>query len=141
MKYWSNCGSQEPHLAFFGRWCPLHKGHVAIVRKKMAENPGMPILILVRDTAFDKYDAEFRLELVVTWMEAENLKGTVLVVPDINGVFWGRGVGYNVEEVLVEEEIKAISATGIREMISAGNDEWKELIAHPKVAELLEKKI
>ena len=138
---WSNCNSQEPHMVFFGRWCPLHKGHTAIIEKKLKENPNTPILIMIRDTSFDKYSAYFRLDLIKTWMKAKNIKGTAMIVPDIKGLYWGRGVGYEIEEVEVSDNIKGISATKIRELIKQKDESWKDLIACPEVAILLEEKL
>lgn len=138
MKYYTNTDSKKPHMAFYGRFCPLHKGHIAIIEKKRRENPNTPVLILVRDTSFDEFDVLFRANLVKTWMEAKNIDGTILISPDINSVNYGRGVGYGVNEVEVEDDIKAISATKIRELIAAGDDSWKDLIACKEVADLLE---
>jgi len=141
MLFWSNSDSKKPHMAFFGRWCPLHKGHVAIIKEKLKQNPDHPVLILIRDTSFDDYSADFRFELVVEWMKSEKIEGTIMVCPDIEGVYWGRGVGYNVSEVEVSEEVKAISATKIRQLIGEGDNSWRELMANESVADFLEKNL
>ena len=38
----------------------------------------------------------------------------VIVIPDIEGVYYGRDVGYKVEQIQAPAEIQAISATKIR---------------------------
>jgi hypothetical protein len=38
----------------------------------------------------------------------------VIIIPDIEGVYYGRDVGYKVEQIEAPEEIKQISATQVR---------------------------
>ncbi len=99
MEFYKNVDSQKPHMVFIGRWCPLHKGHTWIIEQKMLENPGKPVLILVRDTNFDEQPAAIRAIIVSEWMKHNKIKGTVMLIPDIEGVYYGRGVGYNVDEI------------------------------------------
>ena len=46
----------------------------------------------------------------------------------IESVNWGRGVGYEMNEFTPPENIGWISATGIRNSVKDGNDDWKELV-------------
>jgi len=137
MIYYTNVKTDQPHMAFIGRWSPLHKGHISIMEKKRKENPEKPILILVRDTDFDGYSAPFRAELVKIWIKERGIKGTIMIIPDIEGVYWGRDVGYNTEMVEVNERIKNISATEIRNGIKNGNKLWKKNIACEGFSHLL----
>jgi adenylylsulfate kinase len=137
MIYYSNSKIHEPHMAFVGRWSPLHKGHISIIKKKLKDNPDLPILILVRDTDFDDYSAFFRAEVVKLWMREENIKGTIMIIPNVEGIYWGRGVGYNVGCVKVPQKVKAISGTKIRHGISNGFQNWEKLIAAEGTASLL----
>ena len=41
----------------------------------------------------------------------------VRILPDIEGVYYGRDVGYNVEQLQVPPEIAEISATKLREQL------------------------
>ena len=52
----------------------------------------------------------------------------VMVIPDIESVNYGRGVGYEINEFTPTEEIAFISATKIRESIKTGDSSWKRLI-------------
>ena len=52
----------------------------------------------------------------------------VMVIPDIESVNWGRGVGYEMNEFFPPDNIGFISATKIRESIASGNEEWRELV-------------
>ena len=103
-----NSNAQEPHLLFIGRWCPLHQGHTAIIKTVRAQKK-LPVLILVRDTKFDEISAQDRAELIKTWLQAEEIPGSVVIIPDIEGVYYGRGVGYNIEEIVVEAGMASIS--------------------------------
>ena len=46
------------------------------------------------------------------WMNDGMLK--IMVIPDIEGVYYGRDVGYKIEQLIVPEEVSSISATKIR---------------------------
>ena len=49
------------------------------------------------------------------WISEGMMK--VMVIPDIEGVYYGRDVGYKVEQLSVPPEIAEISATKIREQL------------------------
>ena len=51
------------------------------------------------------------------WISDGMLK--LMVIPDIEGVYYGRDVGYKVEQLSVPEEVAAISATKIREQMKS----------------------
>jgi len=127
-------------MTFIGRWSPFHKGHTAIIKKKVTQHPQVPILILVRNTTTDSYTPQNRAEYIKIWMQKKRIKGTVMIVPNIEGVYWGRGVGYRVEQVDVDENTKKISATKIREGITKRDSNWKRLVAHESTANLLSQK-
>jgi hypothetical protein len=57
-------------------------------------------------------DAECR-----EWMNDGMLK--IMVIPDIEGVYYGRDVGYKIEQLSVPDEVAAISATKIREQMKS----------------------
>lgn len=126
--FYSNCASQEPHIGFIGRWAPLHCGHTWII-EKIRKDKNRPVLVLVRNTAFDEYSAEMRAEIVKTWFEKNGIRGSIAIIPDIEGIYYGRGVGYEIEEIEPPPEIKTISATEIRKMIGEGSEEWKQAVA------------
>jgi uncharacterized membrane protein len=53
--------------------------------------------------------------------------GTVktMIIPDISCIMYGRGVGYDVQEIIAPAHIQNISATDIRHLIAVGASEWK----------------
>jgi len=127
---------RERHALFIGRWSPFHKGHFAIMKKVHEENPNRPLMIFVRDNPGEYWSAQFRKGMVEAAMKAMNIRATVLIIPDIDTVNWGRDVGYLPRMIDVDEEMKAVSGTGIRKALASGNEEWKELVC-PGVADYL----
>ena len=51
-----------------------------------------------------------------------------MVIPDIESVNFGRGVGYEVNEFNPPKNIGWISATKIRESIKTGDNNWKDIV-------------
>ena len=69
-------------------------------------------------------------ELKLLWSKVyegnNNVK--VIIIPDIESVKYGRGVGYSIEEIIVSDNIANISATEIRRQINKGEIQWKEMV-------------
>jgi predicted nucleotidyltransferase len=51
-----------------------------------------------------------------------------MIIPDIESVNFGRGVGYEINEYTPPDNIGFISATKIRESIKNGDDTWKNMV-------------
>jgi len=112
---------------FIGRWSPFHKGHLSMMMPKIKE--GKPLLILVRDTHYDIYPAALRKRMIEAAMAKLKVDAKVLIVDDIESVNYGRGVGYEVNEIKVSDDVKQISATEIRNRITAGDNTWRDMMA------------
>ena len=122
--------------AFIGRWQPYHLGHEWLIRKKL--DLGIPILVLVRDILPDEknpFTTEETVSMINAAFPTEDVQ--VQVIPDIESVNWGRGVGYETNEFKPPEDIKRISATDIRNRIKSGDDSWRGFV-NPHVAVWLE---
>jgi len=111
---------------FVGRWNPFHKGHLEMMESKIKS--GTPLLILVRDTHYDIYPAQLRKRMIEAAMSKRKIDAKVVVVDDIESVNYGRGVGYEVNEIAVTENVKKISGTSIRSMIEKGDRSWKKFM-------------
>jgi len=112
---------------FIGRWSPFHNGHKTIIDSFLKN--GKPVCIAIRDSK-EKYPAAVRAGMIKAVYINELVKGLlkVIIIPDIEMVAIGRGVGYAIVEV--PEIVKAISGTKIR-MSGDKNDvppEVKEII-------------
>lgn len=66
-----------------------------------------------------------------------NVRATVKIIPDIESVNWGRGVGYTPRMIDLDSDIVAISGTNIRKSLAEGTDEWKNWVC-PGVAEFID---
>lgn len=113
--YYQSSEPKEPHLVFIGRWHPFHEGHKALIKKGMQHRPNFPILVLVRDTVFDEASAIVRAGKVIEWMEEKEIRGVVTTIPDVRGVYYGRGVGYEVVQLGLDSKTEEISGTKLRE--------------------------
>ncbi len=121
---------------FVGRWTPFHNGHLEIMKEKIEKK--IPLLILIRDTPYDLYSVVVRKEMIERTLTEMGVDAKVEIIEDIESVNWGRGVGYEVNEISVSSDVAAVSATKIRELISKKDDAWKEMV--PKgTREVLEK--
>lgn len=141
MIYYSNTTLHVPHMTFIGRWNPFHKGHEAIIRKKMEENPKVPILLLIRNTINDVYSPTVRGEYIKSWMKKNYIAGTIMIIPNVEGVYWGRDVGYKTQLVDVDMVTKKISGSGIRDDIQKNKSRWRSLVAHKNDSYLLSKNV
>jgi cytidyltransferase-like protein len=102
---------------FVGRWQPLHPGHQALFQKAMDEEKN--VLICIRDIQPDEknpFSAQQVLENITTFYKDEP-RVTVMIIPDICSIEFGRGVGYDIIEHIPPTEIADISATKIREQM------------------------
>ena len=107
------------HAMFVGRWQPLHTGHQELFKRAMDE--GKNVLICIRDTQPDKknpFTAQQVLENITEFYQNEP-RVTVMVIPDICSIEFGRGVGYDIIEHVPPTAIGEISATKIREQMKA----------------------
>lgn len=112
--------TNKQYSMFIGRWQPWHEGHRWLIDQRL--NEGKNILICIRDIKPDEknpftaqeVEANIKRELW-TLLSDETVK--VLIVPDIESVNFGRGVGYDIIEHIPPQEIHDISATNIREQM------------------------
>ena len=111
--------SSEVKYSFFaGRWQPLHKGHLWLINERLKE--GYNVWLGIRDVKPDEknpWTAEQILEIVKEGELKELIEaGKVLptIIPDIESINYGRGVGYDIIEHVPPKEIGDISATSIR---------------------------
>lgn len=105
---------------FIGRWQPWHDGHRWLIDQRLKQNKN--VLICVREVREDdknpynphkvKENIEKKLHDLV---EAQRVK--VIVIPDIESVNYGRGVGYEIIEHVPPQEVGKISATKIRKKL------------------------
>jgi len=106
---------------FIGRWQPLHEGHKALFAQAL--NQGKSIVIAIRDIEPDEKNpftsGQVKYQINQEFILKNNLqdRASVIIIPDINSVEFGRGVGYDIIEHIPPAEVAEISATKIREQL------------------------
>jgi nicotinamide mononucleotide adenylyltransferase len=110
---------------FIGRYQSPHKGHQAIFDTYLKQ--GEPILIAIRDVKTDEKNPLTSQQVQKLWQTVYqgNPLVEVIIIPDIKSVNYGRGVGYEVKEIQVTQDIANISATDIRNSIQQGLFDWR----------------
>jgi cytidyltransferase-like protein len=114
---------------FIGRYQPYHYGHISLIEQKLKE--GIPALIMVRDMPADEknpFTTEQTVNMIRKYHAAKNEDVEVMIIPDIESVNYGRGVGYEINEFTPPDNIGFVSATKIRESIKTGNTEWHQMV-------------
>tara|TARA_B100001559_G_C16281069_1_gene520644 strand:+ start:417 stop:746 length:330 start_codon:yes stop_codon:yes gene_type:complete len=102
---------------FIGRWQPWHDGHRWLIDQRLDQ--GKNVLICIREISQDdnnpynpltvKENIEEKLSNLI-----EQNRVKVIIIPDIESVNYGRGVGYDIIEHVPPKDIGKISATKIR---------------------------
>jgi cytidyltransferase-like protein len=110
--------TEKKYSMFIGRWQPLHKGHLWLINQRLKE--GKNVWLAIRDVKPDKknpWTAE-QIEEMIYEGELKELiiegKVIVSIIPDIESINYGRGVGYDIIEHIPPAKIGEISATSIR---------------------------
>ena len=105
---------------FIGRWQPWHKGHRWLIDQRL--NEGKNVLVCIREVGLDDsnpynpQDVKINIENELNdLIEAKKVK--VIIIPDIESINYGRGVGYDIIEHVPPKNIGEISATKIRKEI------------------------
>jgi len=105
---------------FIGRWQPWHDGHRWLIDQRL--NEGKNVLICVREVSkndsnpYNPEDVKANVEKELKdLIQTEKVK--VIIIPDIESVNYGRGVGYDIIEHVPPSQIGKISATKIREKL------------------------
>ena len=105
---------------FIGRWQPWHDGHRWLIDQRLEQ--GKNVLICVRDIEPNEqnpFTAQEVYENILIKLYDLIIEGRVkvMVIPDVESVNFGRGVGYDIIEHLPPQEVSDISATKIREQL------------------------
>jgi cytidyltransferase-like protein len=121
----------KKYAIFIGRFQPYHYGHVELIEQKLKD--GFPVLIMVRDIEPDEknpFTTEQTVSMIKKYHESKNDDVKVIVIPDIESVNFGRGVGYEINEYIPPKDVSVISATEIRNCIKNNDDHWKKLVSN-----------
>ena len=108
----------KKYALFIGRWQNWHNGHEWLIRQQM--DKGKNVWVAIRDIQKDENNPKSAQE-VLKMLQNEPFfqqnwdKLFVSIIPDIESVNYGRGVGYDVIYHEPPKEIEKISGTAIRQ--------------------------
>jgi len=105
---------------FIGRWQPWHAGHRWLIDQAL--NEGKKVLLCIRDVPTDDKNPWDPMQVMLNLFNelqdiVEEGRLNIIIIPDIESINIGRGVGYDVIEHIPPPDIHDISATKIREQM------------------------
>jgi hypothetical protein len=108
----------KKYALFIGRWQTWHKGHEWLINQQLKK--GKNCWVAIRDVQVDENNPKSAQE-VLQELQKEPFftnnwdKILLSIIPDIDSVNYGRGVGYDVIYHEPPKEIEKISGTAIRQ--------------------------
>jgi phosphopantetheine adenylyltransferase len=108
---------KKKYAMYIGRWQNWHKGHEWLINQQLEK--GKNIWVAIRDVHQDdnnpKNAHQILMELSKEPFFVENSDRILItIIPDIESVNYGRGVGYDVIYHEPPSDVAAISGTKIR---------------------------
>lgn len=108
---------RRKYAMFIGRWQTWHAGHEWLIRQQL--DKGKDVWIAIRDVEQSEQNPKNAHRVMMDLMEVpfikENLdKLLISIIPDIESVNYGRGVGYDVVHHHPPADVELISGTEIR---------------------------
>jgi phosphopantetheine adenylyltransferase len=106
------------YAMYIGRWQNWHKGHEWLISQQL--NQGKDVWVAIRDVPEDENNPKSAYKVMLDLIEEpffkENIdKILISIIPDIESVNYGRGVGYEVIYHEPPSDIEVISGTKIRQ--------------------------
>jgi adenylylsulfate kinase len=115
---------KKPTALFVGRYQPFHDGHKALIISGLTRIG--QACVAVRDTGGLDQRNPYRFESISARIDhaLREFEGryTVVPLPNITHVFYGRDVGYVVEQISLDQSIEALSATDLRRRLLPAAD-------------------
>tara|TARA_B100001057_G_scaffold456041_1_gene503075 strand:- start:95 stop:481 length:387 start_codon:yes stop_codon:yes gene_type:complete len=110
---WDN---RKPTAQMLGRWQPWHAGHQKLFEEILKKTGQVNIMVRdVQGVDDNPFDFETVKKNILDALKEYENRIKVTLVPNITNICYGRGVGYKIEEIVLDEETQKISATKIRE--------------------------
>jgi nicotinamide mononucleotide adenylyltransferase len=116
----------KKYALYVGRWQNWHKGHEWLINQQLEK--GKNVWVAIRDVEQDENNPKTAQQVMMDLSEEpffrENShKINISIIPDIESINYGRGVGYDVIYHEPPTEVEVISGTKIRngEMNSDGS--------------------
>ena len=116
----------DGYAMFIGRWQPWHEGHRWLIDQQL--NQGKKVCIAIRDMETDEKNPYSAIQVMMNITNelidlVEEGMIRIMIVPDIESINFGRGVGYDIIEHIPPADIHEISATKIREQMNKNEED------------------
>jgi nicotinamide mononucleotide adenylyltransferase len=108
---------RKKYAMYPGRWQNWHAGHEWLIRQQL--DKGKDVWIAIRDVQVDENNPKTAHKVMMDLTEVpfimENMDRILItIIPDIESVNYGRGVGYDVIHHHPPADVELISGTKIR---------------------------
>jgi adenylylsulfate kinase len=111
---------KKPTALFVGRYQPFHEGHRALIVEGLKRVGQACIAVRTSQGTDNKnpFDFEYVKSRIEHGLREFEGRFTVVAIPNISHIFYGRDVGYAVERINLDGHIESVSATEIRKKLS-----------------------
>ena len=107
----------KKYAMYVGRWQNWHKGHEWLINQQLEK--GKDVWVAIRNVPTDENNPKTAQQVMVDLAEEpffvkNSHKIQISIIPDIESINYGRGVGYDVIYHEPPEDVAKISGTSIR---------------------------
>jgi nicotinamide mononucleotide adenylyltransferase len=108
----------KKYALYIGRWQTWHAGHEWLINQQL--NKGKNVWVAIRDVQVDENNPKSAQEVLKDLSKEKFFidnsdKILISIIPDIESVNYGRGVGYDVVHHAPPTDVEMISGTKIRQ--------------------------
>ena len=108
----------KKYAMFIGRWQTWHAGHEWLIRQQL--DKGKNCWVAIRDVEVDENNPKTAQQVMISLTKEKFFMDNwdrilISIIPDIESVNYGRGVGYEVIYHHPPADIESISGTAIRQ--------------------------
>lgn len=108
----------KKYALFIGRWQTWHAGHEWLIRQQM--DKGKNVWVAIRDVQQDENNPKSAHQVLMDlsnepFFKENSDKILLTIIPDIESINYGRGVGYEVIYHQPPSDVELISGTKIRQ--------------------------
>jgi hypothetical protein len=107
----------KKYALYVGRWQNWHKGHEWLINQQLEK--GKNVWVAIRDVPQDENNPKKAIQILHELSNEPFFKDNfervlISIIPDIESINYGRGVGYDVVYHEPPEDVAVISGTAIR---------------------------
>ena len=107
----------KKYAMYVGRWQNWHKGHEWLLNQQLEK--GKNVWVAIRNVETDENNPKTAHQVMMDlsdepFFKENSHKINISIIPDIESINYGRGVGYDVIYHEPPEDVAAISGTAIR---------------------------